>query len=87
MCLSNGTTIRCKTFIDVLLEKITPQIERFNHTHVSTFESGYTHNCRQSIYRQLVAANLLTVDMSGFGSLRLTNTSMHYCVAILRLPW
>jgi ATP-dependent DNA helicase RecQ len=44
---------------------------------VSTFGIGqeYTSLQWQSIYRQLVAANLLTIDMSGYGSLRLTEKS------------
>lgn len=72
-----GQRFGVKHLVDVLLGKMTPQIERFNHDKVSTFGIGseYTQAQWQSIYRQLVAANLLTVDMSGFGSLRLTETS------------
>lgn len=63
-----------KHLTDVLLGKITPQIQRFGHDKVSTFGIGkeYTQMQWQSIYRQLVAANLLTVDMQHYGSLRLT---------------
>jgi len=66
-----------KHLIDVLLGKVTPQIQKFRHEKVSTFGIGhaYTQQQWQSIYRQLVAANLLTVDMSGYGSLRLTAKS------------
>lgn len=66
-----------KHLVDVLLGNITPQIERFQHHQVSTFGIGQAYSAQQwqSIYRQLVAANLLTVDMSGFGSLRLTEKS------------
>lgn len=66
-----------KHLVDVLLGKMTPQVERFNHDKVSTFGIGQAHTQLQwhSIYRQLVAANLLTVDISGYGSLRLTEKS------------
>ncbi|MDR3478644.1 MAG: DNA helicase RecQ [Gammaproteobacteria bacterium] len=72
-----GQRFGVKHLIDVLCGKITPQVERFNHDKVSTFGIGHAHSASQwqSIYRQLVAANLLTVDMSGFGSLRLTAKS------------
>lgn len=73
-----GQRFGVKHLIDVLLGKMTPQVERFNHDKVSTFGIGqaYTQSQWQSIYRQLVAANLLTVDMAGFGSVLLTSTSM-----------
>lgn len=72
-----GQRFGVKHLIDVLLGKATPQIQRFNHDKVSTFGIGQEHSQLQwqSIYRQLVAANLLTVDMSGYGSLRLTEKS------------
>lgn len=73
-----GQRFGVKHLIDVLLGKITPQIQRFQHDQVSTFGIGQAYDQLQwqSIYRQLVAANLLTVDMSGFGSLRLTKKSV-----------
>jgi ATP-dependent DNA helicase RecQ len=72
-----GQRFGVKHVVDVLTGKLTPQIQRFNHDKVSTFAIGaaYSQQQWQSIYRQLVAANLLTVDMSGFGSLRLTEKS------------
>lgn len=72
-----GQRFGVKHLVDVLIGKITPQLQRFNHDKVSTFGIGkdYTSLQWQSIYRQLVAANLLTIDMSGFGSLRLTEKS------------
>lgn len=77
-----GQRFGVKYLIDVLLGKVTPQIERFQHEKVSTFGIGkeFSQQQWQSIYRQLVAANLLTVDMSGFGSLRLSAK----CQPILR---
>lgn len=63
--------------VDVLLGKTTAQIQRFYHDKISTFGIGqeYTDRQWQSIYRQLVAANYLTIDMSGYGGLRLTQKS------------
>jgi ATP-dependent DNA helicase RecQ len=73
-----GQRFGVKYLVDILMGKTTPQIERFNHDKVSTFGIGkeYSQNQWRSIYRQLVAANLLAVDMSGFGSLCLTDKSM-----------
>jgi ATP-dependent DNA helicase RecQ len=73
-----GQRFGVKHLIDVLVGKVTPQVERFQHEKVSTFGIGkdYSQKQWQSIYRQLVAANLITVDMSGFGSLRLTQKSL-----------
>lgn len=73
-----GQLFGVKHLIDVLLGKMTTQIERFKHEKVSTFGIGKAHSQSewQSIYRQLIAANLLTVDVEGFGSVRLTEKSM-----------
>jgi ATP-dependent DNA helicase RecQ len=72
-----GQRFGVKYLVDVLTGKITPQMERFHHDKVSTFGIGkdYSQEQWRSIYRQLVAANLLNVDMSGFGSLCLTEKS------------
>lgn len=73
-----GQRFGVKHLVDVLLGKDSPQIQRFRHDKVSTFGIGKEYSQAQwsSIYRQLVAANLLTVDMSGFGSLCLTAKSL-----------
>jgi len=72
-----GQRFGVKHLIDVLMGKATPQIQRFNHESVSTFGIGQDHTQAQwhSIYRQLIAANLLTSDMQGYGSLLLTEKS------------
>lgn len=72
-----GQRFGVKHLVDILLGKTTPQIQRFAHDKLSTFGIGqeYTQSQWQSIYRQLVAANLLTVDMRGYGSLQLTAKS------------
>ena len=60
--------------IDVLLGKATPQVEKFRHQQLTTFGIGQSLAQSQwsSVYRQLVAAGLLNVDMEAYGGLRLT---------------
>ena len=60
--------------IDVLLGKTTPQVEKFRHQTLTTFGIGQALSQAQwsSVYRQLVAAGLLNVDMEAYGGLRLT---------------
>jgi ATP-dependent DNA helicase RecQ len=60
--------------IDVLLGKADDRMQRFGHDQVSTFGIGaeYEKNEWQSIFRQLVALNLLTVDGSEYGGLAIT---------------
>ena len=59
--------------IDILLGKNTAKVEQFNHQQLSTFGIGQALTQAQwsSVYRQLVAAGLLNVDMEGYGGLRL----------------
>jgi ATP-dependent DNA helicase RecQ len=63
--------------IDVLLGKATPKIEQFNHQQLSTFGIGKSLAQTQwsSVYRQLVAAGFISVDMEAYGGLKLTETS------------
>ncbi|MDD5328595.1 MAG: DNA helicase RecQ [Sulfuricella sp.] len=63
--------------IDVLLGKATPQVEKFRHQQLTTFGIGQTLSQPQwsSVYRQLVAAGLLEVDMEAYGGLRLTEAA------------
>ncbi|MDH4099833.1 MAG: DNA helicase RecQ [Nitrospirota bacterium] len=63
--------------IDVLLGKQTPKVAQFGHEKTSTFGIGQAHTVAQwqGIFRQLVAAGYLEVDMEGFGGLRLTAAS------------
>ena len=60
--------------IDVLLGKTTDKVEQFRHQQLTTFGIGKELIQAQwsSVYRQLVAAGLLTVDMEAYGGLRLT---------------
>jgi ATP-dependent DNA helicase RecQ len=63
--------------IDVLLGKETAKIEQFRHQQLSTFGIGKELAQAQwsSVYRQLVAAGLLNVDMEGYGGLRLAEAA------------
>ncbi len=60
--------------IDVLMGKTDERITRFHHDQISTFGIGKDRSKPewQSIFRQLVAQNLLTVDITGHGSLKIT---------------
>ncbi len=63
--------------VDVLLGKTTAQVERFAHHNLSTFGIGKSLSASQwsSVYRQLMAAGLLEVDMEGYGGLRLAEAA------------
>jgi ATP-dependent DNA helicase RecQ len=68
--------------IDVLLGKTSERIIKFGHDKQSTFGIGKDLAEQQwhSVFRQLVARGLVTVDFDSFGSLRLTDA----CRPILR---
>ncbi len=63
--------------LDVLLGKENAKIKKFDHQHLSVFGIGKELSEQQwrSVFRQLVARSYLTVDVSGYGSLRLTEKS------------
>ncbi|MEX2400919.1 MAG: DNA helicase RecQ [Rhodothermales bacterium] len=63
--------------VDVLRGKATTKIERHGHDELPTFGVGSNRSATEwrSIVRQLVAADLLSVDVTGYGSLRLTRAS------------
>ena len=63
--------------IDVLLGKDDERIRRFGHDRISTFGIGQDLSSDQwkSVYRQLVAAGLVAVDIEGHGALTLTEQS------------
>ncbi len=63
--------------VDVLLGKEHERIRQFGHDQVSTFGIGseLSANEWKTIYRQLIARGLLTVDIEGHGGLRLTEAS------------
>ena len=63
--------------IDVLLGNETAKIEQFRHHQISTFGIGKEFAKAQwsSVYRQLIAAGLLNVDMEAYGGLKLTEAA------------
>ena len=68
--------------IDILLGKDNDRIRQFAHDTLSVYGIGKELDARQwrSIYRQLIARNLLSVDIEGHGNLRLTEQ----CRPVLR---
>ena len=63
--------------VDVLLGKATPRIEQFHHDRLSTYGIGKALTQQQwsSVFRQLVAAGLLSVDIEGYGGLKLAEAA------------
>lgn len=63
--------------IDVLLGKVTERTRKFRHDQLSTYGIGAELDAKQwrTVFRQLVALGYLSVDIEGFGSLRLTERS------------
>jgi ATP-dependent DNA helicase RecQ len=63
-----------KHIVDVLLGVPTPQTEKHRHASLSTWGIGVDHDRKNwdSFIRQMVAANLLAVDMEGHGGLFIT---------------
>lgn len=63
--------------IDVLSGADTEKIQQHSHNTISTYGIGKELDATQwrSVYRQLVARGYLTVDISGFGGLQLTEKS------------
>jgi ATP-dependent DNA helicase RecQ len=59
--------------IDVLLGNATERVVRFGHDRIPTFGAGadLDKETWRSVIRQLVAAGLLVVDVSGYGGLQL----------------
>lgn len=68
--------------IDVLLGKDDARIKQLGHDKQSTFGIGksLSENQWRSVFRQLVAKNLVAIDFEAFGSLKLTDA----CRPILR---
>jgi ATP-dependent DNA helicase RecQ len=68
--------------VNVLLGKSDDRMVRNGHNRLTTFGIGTELNAQQwrSVVRQLVARGLLSVDVDGYGALRLTEA----CRAVLR---
>ena len=63
--------------VDILLARTTDKISRFGHDTLAAFGVGKDIDDRewQSIFRQLIAADYLAVDIGSYGSVRLTDKS------------
>ncbi len=63
--------------IDVLRGRDTERIRRFRHDRLPTYGVGRDRDARQwrSVFRQLVAGGLLSVEVERYGSIRLTGAS------------
>jgi ATP-dependent DNA helicase RecQ len=72
-----GQIFGASYLIDVLLGKDNQRIRGFGHDRVSTFGVGteLSETEWKGVFRQLVAAGLLTVDIEGKGGFRLTSKS------------
>lgn len=72
-----GQRFGVRHLIDVLLGKDSERIRNLHHHQISTYGIGQDLDDRQwqSVYRQLVARQFLTVDEEGYGSLRLSKLS------------
>lgn len=68
--------------VDVLLGKDTEKIRRFGHNRLSVYGLGKDTSAQmwRAVFRQLVAADFLSVDIDGFGSLKLTKKSKNLLV-------
>ena len=64
--------------INLLLGKTDERVERFKHDKLSTFGIGleYSEFQWKSIFRQMIALNLVDVDMDSYGIIKL-NPSSH----------
>ncbi|MBT7953079.1 MAG: DNA helicase RecQ, partial [Gammaproteobacteria bacterium] len=60
--------------VDVLMGKDNAKVQQFGHHRISTYGIGKELSANQwkSVYRQLIARELLSVDAEGYGSLLLT---------------
>lgn len=64
--------------IDVLLGKLTPKVEQFNHHTLTTFGIGDALNKQQwsSVFRQLVAGGLLETTLEAYSGLKLSASAL-----------
>ena len=77
-CVSRtGQMFGAGYLIDILRGLDNERIRRFGHDRIPTHGVGSDLDPRswRSVFRQLVARGLLSVDMEGYGSLRLTEAS------------
>jgi ATP-dependent DNA helicase RecQ len=67
--LRTGERFGSEHLIDILLGEETEAIRKFGHQRLPTFGVGQEHNRNQwrSIFRQLYAAGILSLDITGYG--------------------
>jgi len=70
----SGQQFGSNYLIDILLGKSNDRIVKNHHDKLSTFGIGTELNAQdwRRVFRQLIAQGYLTVDLDGFGSMRLT---------------
>ena len=73
----SGQRFGAAHLVDILRGADTAKIRQFGHDALSTYGIGSERDARQwrSVFRQLVAAGLLEVDLEGHGALRLSPAS------------
>ena len=73
----SGQRFGAAHLVDILRGADTAKIRQFGHDALSTYGIGSELDARQwrSVFRQLVAAGLLEVDLEGHGALRLSAAS------------
>ena len=73
----SGQRFGAAHLVDILRGADTAKIRQFGHDALSTYGIGSELDARQwrSVFRQLVAAGLLEVDLEGHGALRLSPAS------------
>ncbi len=73
--LRTGERFGTEHLIGILIGETTEQIARFNHQALPTFGAGRekSRNEWRSIFRQLYAAGLLSLDITGFGRWSVTD--------------
>ena len=87
-----GQLFGTKHIVDVLLGKETPQTEKHHHARLTVWGIGKDQTAKnwESFIRQLVAANLLTVDVEGHNGLHITPEGAEFLKSkpalSLRLP-
>ena len=61
--------------IDILTGKLTDKVSQFKHNNLKAFGGGKELDAKEwpSVFRQLVAMDLLSVDVEGHGALKLTD--------------
>jgi len=72
-----GQTFGAGHLTDILIGKVTPKVKEWNHNQIKTFGVGVEYSKTQwyAIFRQLVAAGYLCVDIEGHGALKFNQSS------------